>query len=81
MVMNVRTSLVSRLGSHVARWLVIGPVPSLILVGVLAVAGLSAEVLNTPSTRHPQQLALTYGTCGPVYDGAGQMHVYPCGPA
>jgi hypothetical protein len=53
-VMNTFTTLVSRLGRRVARVLVTGPVPSVILVGVVALAGFGAKAVTTGS-EHPDQ--------------------------
>jgi hypothetical protein len=64
--MSTRTTLVSRMGLHVARWLVAGPVPSIILAGVLALAGYSAEAFNAASESHARQFTLFSGAWGPV---------------
>ena len=79
--MSTHTTLASRIGSRVARWLVMGPMPSLVLIGSVAVAGFSAKALTAASASHGRPLTPASGVCGPAYDGAGQMHVYACGPA
>ena len=75
--MNTFTTLVSRLGRRVARVLVTGPVPSVILVGVVALAGFSAKTLTTGADSLGPQLARSTATWGPVCGDPNYSIVVP----
>jgi hypothetical protein len=74
--MDTGKTLIARMQTHVAHWLVSGPATPLILTGTLAFAGLSAAALNEATETHGQPAHSYPSNCHPDPDGDGHLVCY-----